>query len=58
MSLHTLQIYMWFFPARLVNSMCICAGVFACNNIKKTGDAVKDEERGVVDEEEAFTSRV
>ena len=32
----------------------MCAGIFACYNVKETSNATKDEERRVVDEEEAL----
>lgn len=35
-----------------------CAGVFACDYIEETGNATKDEECGVVDEEKALAGRV
>lgn len=36
--------------------MCERAGVFACDNVEETSNAIEDEEHRVVDEEEAFAA--
>lgn len=53
-----IHIYIFRYLRWIYICACVYAGVFACNNVEETSNAIEDEEFRVVDEEEAFAAGV